>query len=126
MYAIRGNYHDIQKRIAASSPERIKIPAIVKAELLTGALRSHQADQAYSVVERFLSPFKIVPFDDACSVVYSQIRFDLEKKGHPIGPNDLLIVATALAHQGILITHNSKEFSRISDLKLQDWTNKVQ
>ena len=126
VYAIRGKYPDIQKRIAASSPERIKIPAIVKAELLAGALRSHQADQAHAVVERFLSPFEIVSFDDACSVIYSQIRFDLEKKGHPIGPNDLLIAATALAHRGTLITHNLKEFSRISDLKLQDWTNKVQ
>ncbi len=126
VYALRGKYPEVQKRIAALPPERIKIPVIVKAELLTGALCSHKAEQACSVVEKFLGPFEIISFDDVCSVIYSQIRFDLEKKGQSIGPNDLLIAATALAHRGILITHNTKEFNRIADLKLQDWIDKIQ
>ena len=121
VFAIRGKYPEIRERITASPPERIKIPSIVKAELLTGASRSHQPTKAHSVVEYFLSPFEIVPFDDASSVIYSQIRHDLEKKGHPIGPNDLLVAATTLAHRGTLVTHNTKEFSRIPDLKLLDW-----
>ncbi len=118
---IRGKYPAAQKRIVVTPPERIKISSVVKAELLIGALRSQKADQAYSVVERFLSPFEIVPFDDICSTFYARIRFDLEKKGQSIGPNDLLIAATVLAYRGILITHNLKEFERIDDLKVQDW-----
>lgn len=126
IYVIRGKYPQIQKRLVSHSPEKIKVSSVVKAELLTGALRSHKADRAQSVVEHFLSPFEIVPFDDSCAVIYPQLRFDLEKKGQSIGPHDLLIAATVLASRGILVTHNTREFSRIPDLKLEDWTDEVQ
>lgn len=125
VYVIRGKYPQIQKRIVSHSPEKIKVSAIVKAELLMGALRSLKADRAQSVVEHFLSPFEIVPFDDSCTGIYPRLRLDLEKKGQSIGPNDLLIAATVLTNRGTLITHNTKEFGRIPDLKVEDWTDEV-
>ena len=50
------------------------------------------------------------------------LRTDLEKKGNIIGPNDLIIAATTLAHGATLITHNIGEFERIDDLLVEDWT----
>jgi len=54
---------------------------------------------------------------------FGDIRANLEKKGTPIGPYDLLIAAIAMRHNLIVITHNTREFSRINGLKLEDWEN---
>jgi tRNA(fMet)-specific endonuclease VapC len=49
------------------------------------------------------------------------IRAGLEREGTPIGPNDLVIAATALASRAILVTHNTREFGRVSGLEWEDW-----
>ena len=63
----------------------------------------------------------LLSFDDRAAEAYGTIRGDLEKQGTPIGPNDLLIAAIALANSAILITHNSREFGRVAALKMEDW-----
>jgi len=55
-------------------------------------------------------------------LVYAEIRADLEKRGTVIGPNDLIIAATAIMYNAILVTANFKEFSRIKKLGVEDWT----
>ena len=71
-------------------------------------------------VERTLSPFRSLPFDDAAARHYAEIRDDLETRGAIIGPNDLLIAAIALANDLTLVTSNH-EFSRIEGLRTEDW-----
>jgi tRNA(fMet)-specific endonuclease VapC len=63
-----------------------------------------------------------LPFDDAAAEVYGRIRAELASRGTPIGPYDLMIAATALANNLILVTHNTREFARVSGLVLEDWT----
>ena len=72
-------------------------------------------------LERFVKPFHSLPFDDHCVAVYGRLRADLERAGTPIGPNDLLIVATAVAFDHTLITANSREFSLVAGLRLENW-----
>jgi len=62
-----------------------------------------------------------LPFSEKEAAAAAAIRVELEKKGTPIGPFDILIGGTALAHQSILVTHNIKEFSRIKKLQVEDW-----
>ena len=62
-----------------------------------------------------------MPFDDRCLDSYGRIRSDLDRLGTPIGPNDLLIAATAMAHGLTLVTHNVDEFGRIPGLDIEDW-----
>lgn len=59
--------------------------------------------------------------DDDAAKTYGDIRSKLEKAGTPIGPNDLMIAAIALAQNRILVTHNTKEFNRIEGLFWEDW-----
>jgi tRNA(fMet)-specific endonuclease VapC len=66
--------------------------------------------------------FESLPFDDAAAAVYGRIRADLTVQGTPIGPNDLIIPAIALANNLILVTHNTREFARVAGLVLEDWT----
>ena len=72
---------------------------------------------------KFFQEFETLPFDEACEEVYGRIRADLGARGTPIGPNDLLIAATALANDVVLITHNTSEFERINGLQIEDWEN---
>jgi len=72
------------------------------------------------LLEHFFEAVASLPFDDRCAGEYGVIREELERAGTPIGPNDLLIAATALAHDGTLVTHNIREFSRVPGLRMED------
>jgi len=100
----------------------VKIPAMVAAELLYGAEKSMRREQNISMVTSLLSVYETVPFDAKAIEYYATIRTELERKGQIIGGNDIIIAATVLAHQGILVSHNIREYSRIEELKLEDWT----
>lgn len=122
IYFLKGKYPALLQKIMLHSPEDIKIPSIVKAELLYGAEKSQKMDENIINVNNFLLPFEIVPFDNASAEVYSIIRCNLEKKAVIIGPNDMIIASTVLSKRGCLVSNNEKEFSRISDLIIENWT----
>jgi tRNA(fMet)-specific endonuclease VapC len=69
----------------------------------------------------FLDRFVSLKFDDECAVIYGEIRSKLATKVTPIGNNDLHIASITIANNLTLITHNTREFSRIDNLKLEDW-----
>jgi tRNA(fMet)-specific endonuclease VapC len=121
IYFLKGTYVSILEEIKKHKPEMIKIPSLVKAELLLGVEKSVQKEKNSEIYNKFLEPFEIVSFDDAACIQYAKIRADLEKKRILIGPNDLIIAATVLSKKGILISHNTKEFRQISGLLLEDW-----
>ena len=70
----------------------------------------------------FLSPITILDFDEKAAEEYGRIRAELEKKGTPIGPMDTLIAGHAKAEGLILVTNNTREFNRVADLMVEDWT----
>ena len=123
VFALKDRFPSLKARMQSCAPDRIKIPAVVKAELLLGAQRSDDIPRTTRLVEAFLRPFEVIPFCDRCAISYANIRWDVERRGVSIGPNDLLIAATTLANQGALVTHNTKEYGRIPGLILQDWTH---
>jgi tRNA(fMet)-specific endonuclease VapC len=89
-------------------------------ELRYGARRSLNPAGEHAKLDLFLNPFTSLAFDDQCARRCAEIRAELEANGRVIGPHDLQIAAIALQHQLTLVTHNSREFSRISGLKLED------
>lgn len=109
------------ERLRQHDPSEIRLCSVVKAELFYGARRSARVSENLRVLQRFLAPFFCLPFDDRCAEHYGLIRVDLARAGTPIGPNDLMIAATARASDLILITHNTGEFSRVVGLQIEDW-----
>ena len=103
------------------SPSDIKLSAITVAELLYGAEKSQAKNKNLESVQHFVSTFDIIPFDGTCCKTYARIRTGLEKSGTPIGPMDFLIASICIANNYILVTNNTKEFSRLKKLKLENW-----
>lgn len=118
---MRGRLPYARKLMQADEPSSFKVPAIVAAELFFGAENSSRIAENRLLVGRFLQPYEILPFDETCAIVYGAIRKELAGKGRAIGPNDLLIAATAMANHGILVSKNVKEFKRIPGLRLESW-----
>jgi len=97
---------------------------IVACELRFGAAKKNSSALTQRV-EQLLNVLKIHPLEPNADRHYGQIRADLEQRGQLIGQNDLLIAAHALALDAILVTDNIREFSRIPNLKLENWLNRA-
>jgi len=111
----------IEQCFRKHAPSELFLCSIVKAELFYGARHSQQVDANLQRLELFFLPLGSLPFDDHCAKIYGHIRHKLSMSGEMIGPNDLMIAAIALASGMVLVTHNRREFSRITGLHLEDW-----
>lgn len=105
-----------------SAGHEVALSAITVAELEFGARKSGDYAREMEVVHRVLTPFTLLDFDaHACACHYGEIRHALESVGKVIGSLDTLIAAHALAANAVLVTNNTKEFGRVSGLKVENW-----
>lgn len=112
---------DLLQRFSAHSPLDLALCSVVRAELLWGARNSRRVEENLDRVRVFCAPLQSLAFDDDCAERYAVIRADLAARGQPIGPNDMLIAAIAVAHQATVVTRNQREFKRIEGLGLEVW-----
>lgn len=104
------------------NPGDICISSITYAELVHGVEKSQAKEKNRIALMLLLSEIQILPFDDVSAQTYGIIKADLQKRGTPIGPLDTLIAAHAKSLGLILVTNNTREFSRVDELQLEDWT----
>jgi tRNA(fMet)-specific endonuclease VapC len=90
-------------------------------ELLHGAEKSQFPEKTLQTVEDFISRLAILDYDYAAASQYGDIRAKLERKGTPIGVNDLHIAAHARSRGLILVTNNLREFERVEGLRIENW-----
>jgi len=120
VYAIKRDLR-VLRGLQEHSPDDFGISAITVAELWFGAAKSSRPRETRSSVDAFLKPFEVLPFAGDAAEEYAGIRLQLEKAGRPIGERDLLIAATAKSRRLTVVTHNVREFARVSGLKVEDW-----
>lgn len=111
----------VSSSLLKNPPSSIGIPTVVLYELEVGIAKSIQPEKRISQLQALTSIVNVLPFGMKEAKYAAGIRADLEKQGTSIGPYDVLIAGTALANNGILVTHNSKEFRRIEALQIEDW-----
>jgi tRNA(fMet)-specific endonuclease VapC len=111
----------VAERLLAQPPREIGVPTIVIYELEVGIAKSTSPEKRRRQLTELLAAVTVLPFGTAEAQQAARIRVELERAGEPIGPYDILIAATALAHGGRLATRNVKEFGRVPDLLLEDW-----
>jgi len=111
---------DTAARVAALSPEEFGINPIIACEIEYGLSKRNSA-KLRRQVETILGAIAVFELPLNISTHYGKIRVDLEKRGMPIGPNDLLIAAHGLASDLTVITGNEKEFRRVQGLCVENW-----
>ena len=122
IYLKNSRSEKVLERFLSHQPEEMCISAITMAELEYGVYRSAKPSQNQIALVTFLARIKIVPFDTDSAIEYGKIRARLNRRGEPIGANDLLIGASAKARGLTLVTNNMREFERIDGLKVENWT----
>lgn len=100
----------------------IGICSVVAAELAYGVAKSGSSRNR-EALELFLAPLLILPFDEQAVWTYGDLRAELERQGRPIGSLDTMIAAHALSQQAVLVTNNTREFTRVPGLLLENWVS---
>jgi len=112
---------NVSKRLFTHSPKDIYISSMVLYELQVGIAKSNNPQKREKQLLELLQQINLISFSQKEAKVSALIRADLEAKGIPIGPMDILIAGSAKANNLILVTHNIKEFTRVDELKIEDW-----
>jgi tRNA(fMet)-specific endonuclease VapC len=120
-YLRYGTASKVAARLKLAPPGSVVFCSVVVAELLYGARRSTNPAATRAQVLAFTTQFVSLPFEHASAEEYGRLRAHLASIGQLIGPYDLQIAAIALANGLTVVTHNTKEFSRVPGLALEDW-----
>ena len=122
IYLIKQQPLTVIKRFLSQPVGEIGISSITVAELAYGVSKSRHASKNRHALEQFLTPLEVAAFDQAAAWSYGRLRAQLEAKGTPIGSMDMLIAAHALSLGVRLVSNNLREFRRVPNLRLENWT----
>jgi tRNA(fMet)-specific endonuclease VapC len=120
IYVIKRRPEFLLERFNRNTPY-LAISAITLAELLHGAAKSSDPERSLAVVEDFCSRLELLAYGAKAAQHYGQIRADLERRGTPIGVNDLHIAAHARSEGLTLVSNNLREFERVNGLLCENW-----
>lgn len=112
----------VVRAMRARSPEEIFVASMSLAELLFGVVKSRHPARNRTALEAFIEPLGVLDFDARAAESYAHARLHLQAVGTPIGERGLIIAATALANELVVVTHNTREFQRVPGLPIEDWT----
>ena len=121
-FARRSSESLLERMQPALNNEEVAISAITRAETLFGLSRLDIHDKRRRTVKLILDEFPCLNWTAEAADRYGEIAAYLEQKGQPIGQMDTMIAAHALVTGLTVVTHNTRHFERVSNLKLEDWT----
>ena len=117
---VRNPHGRITQRIRKVGEAQVCTSIIVAAELRYGSAKKGSTRLA-SQLDAILSVLEVLPFGAPADTTYGLLRTRLEQSGKPIGANDLLIAAHAVALGHVLVTDNEREFNRVDGLRCENW-----
>jgi len=121
IYVIKHKPEKVFQKLQNINPEDVCISSVTYAELVHGVEKSAAVEKNRLALSMLLANMEILDFDVEAGNYYGKIRADLEKKGTPIGPLDMMIAGHAQSLGYTVVTNNMKEFSRVSALKIENW-----
>jgi tRNA(fMet)-specific endonuclease VapC len=119
IHAVRGRPPGVRVHLRQLSPDDVAVSSVTVAELHYEAEKSVNPARKREAWKAVLDPFQVIAFDRDAAEHHARIRYLLRHR--PIGERDLLIASIAVAHSLVLVTHNAAEFSRVPQLRVEDW-----
>ena len=121
IYLIKHKQLQVFEKLQEHNPDEICISAVTYAELVHGVEKSKAVERNRLALTILLSNIEILDFDMKAAEEYGRIRADLEKKGTPIGPLDMMIAGHAKSFGYTVVTNNVGEFKRVEGLQYENW-----
>ena len=121
VFWLRG-HTPVRDRLTAAKPEDIVVSVITLAELRYGATCSERPASNHQAIDDFVSPLSVLGVDPQIAQTFGEIKAHLRKEGKLIEDLDLLLAATARTYGLTLVTNNQDHFSRVANLRLENWT----
>ena len=123
-YVIRGKMPALDQRIASVAAGELCISAVTRGELLYGIKLKVGAHRLFRLVDQFLERVSCLPWDAAAATHFAIAAVELHRAGTPIGSMDTMIAGHAIALGSVLVTNNERHFSRVTGLKVENWTRR--
>ncbi len=121
IYLINKKSPVLFQKIISKPSNLFALSSVTASELLYGVAKSKHRVANLKALDDFFMSFSILAYDHKAAKEYGDLRADLETKGKPIGPLDMLIAAHAKSQSLVLISNNQREFSRVKGLKTENW-----
>ena len=121
IYLIKKRPPEVLERFRQHSPQDVAISIITLFELEYSVEKSQYPQRSKDALAKFLLPLNLINLDRSSATEAAIIRAQLERKGMPIGPFDLLIAGLARSRDMTLVTNNINEFERVVNLHLENW-----
>jgi tRNA(fMet)-specific endonuclease VapC len=121
-YVIKGRAAEVESKLRTITPSMLCVSVMTRAELMYGLKRLPVAHRLHIAVRQFLRIVRVLPWDADAADYYADIRHQLTTSGQPIGEMDMMIAAHALSAGAVLVTNNTRHFSRIdAPLAIVNW-----
>ena len=121
IYALKKQYQPLTKRLLSIHPDKIFISSVTVGEMEFGAAKSQWGDRTRFAMYSFLANYTVLPFTEKDAALFGHLRALLETSGTPIGILDLMIASQGVSNDLIVVTHNTREFIRVPEIRLEDW-----
>ena len=121
IYAIKHKPEKVFQKLQEVEPEYVCVSSVTYAELVHGVEKSVAVEKNRLALSMLLANTEILDFNVDAADCYGKIRADLGKKGTPIGSLDMMIAGHAQSLGYTVVTNKVKEFSKVQDLKIENW-----
>jgi tRNA(fMet)-specific endonuclease VapC len=121
-FLLRGKHPLLDARIAAAAKQSLCISAVTRGELLFGLNLKDGAPRLAQLLDAFFQRMPCLPWDGSAATHFAAVAADLHRAGKPIGSQDTMIAGHALAVGAVLVSNNTRHFGRVSDLRLENWS----
>ena len=121
IYSLKG-HEAVQQNLRNHLNDPLQISSVTLMELYYGAYKSQKMESNLAKVRKIENSLEIIPVSRETADIFGMLKAKLEATGMPLDDFDLILAATALSHNLILVTNNERHFKRIDGLKIENWS----
>jgi len=121
IFWLKERYPQINQKIETLEPDRLFLSTVTVAELYFGAYNSSRIEENVSLIDELTSEFQVVSLGMDAGRFFGREKAELKRKGEILPDSDLFIAAIAVSNDLVLVSNNERHFSRIEELRLENW-----